>query len=182
MKSTRQATILEIIEKHEIGTQEALIEMLKEYGIDVSGKRCVVLGRSNIVGKPMATMLLQASGTVINYAVAAIIPVIGFYLQPAVGGRAFTYSYWERLCAIEGVVAIKAAPFNRYLTLDVARAAALSTRADEITLYTGNDDNILLDLLTEYRDGVNVRYALSNSFAFGGSNASVVIGDCGTGM
>ena len=84
-------------------------------------------------------------------AVAAIIPVIGFYLQPAVGGRAFSYSYWERLCAIDGVVAIKAAPFNRYLTLDVVRAAALSERSDEIALYTGNDDNIVIDLISKYK-------------------------------
>ena len=84
-------------------------------------------------------------------AVAKVIPVIGFYLQPAVGGRAFSYSYWERLCAIDGVVAIKAAPFNRYLTLDVARAAALSERRDEIALYTGNDDNIVIDLISKYK-------------------------------
>ena len=84
-------------------------------------------------------------------AVAAIIPVIGFYLQPAVGGRAFSYSYWERLCAIDGVVAIKAAPFNRYLTLDVVRAAALSERSGEIALYTGNDDNIVIDLISNYK-------------------------------
>ena len=84
-------------------------------------------------------------------AVAKVIPVIGFYLQPAVGGRAFTYSYWEKLCAIDGVVAIKAAPFNRYLTLDVVRAAALSERRDEIALYTGNDDNIVIDLISKYK-------------------------------
>lgn len=84
-------------------------------------------------------------------AVAREMPVIGFYLQPAVGGRHFSYNYWAKLCEIPNVVAIKSAPFNRYLTLDVARAAALSSRADEITLYTGNDDNIVLDLLTEYR-------------------------------
>lgn len=84
-------------------------------------------------------------------AVAAVMPVIGFYLQPSVGGRIFTYSYWERLCEIEGVVAIKCAPFNRYLTHDVVRAATLSSRAEDITLYTGNDDNIVVDLLTEYR-------------------------------
>lgn len=83
--------------------------------------------------------------------VAAELPVVGFYLQPAVGGRVFSYSYWERLCEIPNVVAIKSAPFNRYLTLDVVRACAFSSRADEITLYTGNDDNILVDLLTEYR-------------------------------
>lgn len=84
-------------------------------------------------------------------AVAREMPVIGFYLQPAVGGRHFSYDYWAKLCEIPNVVAIKSAPFNRYMTLDVARAAALSSRSDEITLYTGNDDNIVLDLLTEYR-------------------------------
>ena len=84
-------------------------------------------------------------------AVAEIIPVIGFYLQSSVGGRVFSYSYWERLCEIENVVAIKAAPFNRYLTLDLVRAAAFSNRAGEIALYTGNDDNIIIDLDTKYR-------------------------------
>lgn len=84
-------------------------------------------------------------------AVAKVIPVIGFYLQTAVGGRHFTYDYWARLAEIPGVVAIKAAPFNRYYTYDVARAVALSSRADEITLYTGNDDNIVLDLITKYK-------------------------------
>ena len=82
--------------------------------------------------------------------VAKVLPVIGFYLQTSVGGRVFSYDYWTKLCEIEGVVAIKSAPFNRYFTLDVARACALSSRKDEITLYTGNDDNILVDLLTEY--------------------------------
>ena len=83
-------------------------------------------------------------------AVASIIPVIGFYLQPSVGGRRFTYNYWERLCEIENLVAIKAAPFNRYCTLDVVRAAALSKRSDKIALYTGNDDNIVIDLISDY--------------------------------
>lgn len=84
-------------------------------------------------------------------AVAAIIPVVGFYLQPSVGGRVFTFDYWKALCEIENVIAIKSAPFNRYLTLDVVRAAALSKRADQIALYTGNDDNIVIDLLTKYQ-------------------------------
>ena len=88
-------------------------------------------------------------------AVAEVMPVIAFYLQTAVGGRVFSYSYWERLCEIKNVVAIKAAPFNRYYSLDVVRAAALSSRADEITLYTGNDDNIVLDLITTYKFTVN---------------------------
>jgi len=88
-------------------------------------------------------------------AVAKVLPVIGFYLQPSVGGRVFTYNYWERICAIPNVVAIKAAPFNRYCTLDVARAAATSKRADEIALYTGNDDNIVIDLITNYSFNVD---------------------------
>ncbi len=84
-------------------------------------------------------------------AVAEVMPVIGFYLQSAVGGRVFSYHYWEELCEIENVIAIKCAPFNRYRTLDVVRAAALSSRSDQIALYTGNDDSIVTDLLTRYR-------------------------------
>lgn len=83
-------------------------------------------------------------------AVAKEMPVIGFYLQTAVGGRVFSYNYWERICAIDNVVAIKCASFNRYTTLQVVRAAAMSDRNDKITLYTGNDDNIVIDLLTKY--------------------------------
>lgn len=83
-------------------------------------------------------------------AVAAEMPVIGFYLQTAVGGRVFSYNYWQQICEIDNVVAIKCASFNRYQTLEAVRAAALSSRADEITLYTGNDDNIVIDLLTKY--------------------------------
>jgi len=83
-------------------------------------------------------------------AVASIIPVIGFYLQPSVGGRNLPYDFWRKFCQIENVVAIKVAPFNRYQTLEVIRAFAESGRSSEIALYTGNDDNILLDLLTTY--------------------------------
>jgi hypothetical protein len=87
-------------------------------------------------------------------AVAEVMPVIGFYLQPAVGGRVLPYRFWRRFAEIENVVAIKMAPFNRYQTLDVIRAVAESGRED-ITLYTGNDDNIVLDLLTPHRFEVN---------------------------
>jgi dihydrodipicolinate synthase/N-acetylneuraminate lyase len=86
-------------------------------------------------------------------AVAREIPLMGFYLQPAVGGRALSVEFWRRLAEISNVVAIKIAPFNRYQTLDVVRAVAESGRAGEIALYTGNDDNIVLDLLTEYAIG-----------------------------
>jgi dihydrodipicolinate synthase/N-acetylneuraminate lyase len=84
------------------------------------------------------------------YAVAREIPLVGFYLQPAVGGRVLPVEFWRRFTEIPNVVAIKVAPFNRYQTLDVVRAVAESGRAAEIALYTGNDDHILLDLLTEY--------------------------------
>lgn len=83
-------------------------------------------------------------------AVAEIIPLIGFYLQPAVGGRILPSSFWRKFAGIENVIAIKIAPFNRYQTLDVVRAIAESGR-DDIALYTGNDDNIVLDLLTPFR-------------------------------
>ena len=83
-------------------------------------------------------------------AVADVIPVMGFYLQPAVGGLVLPYRFWRRFVELEGVVAIKIAAFNRYHTLDVLRALAESGRQEEITLYTGNDDNIVMDLLTEH--------------------------------
>ena len=86
-------------------------------------------------------------------AVAEIIPVFGFYLQPAVGGRLLPYEFWREFARIERVVAIKIAPFNRYQTLDVLRGVADSGRAAQIALYTGNDDTIVIDLLTEFHVG-----------------------------
>lgn len=82
--------------------------------------------------------------------VAAESPLIGFYLQPAVGGRVLSYRFWRKFAEIENLVAIKIAPFNRYQTLDVVRAVADSGRAADIPLYTGNDDHIILDLLVDY--------------------------------
>jgi dihydrodipicolinate synthase/N-acetylneuraminate lyase len=93
-------------------------------------------------------------------AVSSIIPIIGFYLQPSVGGRVLPQAFWREFCQIENVVAIKVAPFNRYQTLEVIRAFAESGRSQEIALYTGNDDNILIDLLTAYDlDGERIRFA-----------------------
>lgn len=86
-------------------------------------------------------------------AVGETIPLIGFYLQPAVGGRPLNAEFWERFVEIESVVAIKVASFDRYQTMEVLRAVANSGRAPEIALYTGNDDNIVADLLTEFRFG-----------------------------
>ena len=82
--------------------------------------------------------------------VARRMPLFGFYLQPAVGGRVLPVAFWRRFFEIPNVVAVKIAPFNRYQTLDVLRAVAEVGRANDIALYTGNDDNILTDLLTEY--------------------------------
>jgi dihydrodipicolinate synthase/N-acetylneuraminate lyase len=84
-------------------------------------------------------------------AISEIIPVFGFYLQPAVGGRKLDVDFWREFCHIENVIAIKIAPFNRYYTFDVIRGLIESGRAKDIALYTGNDDNILVDLLTEYK-------------------------------
>lgn len=86
-------------------------------------------------------------------AVAQVMPLFGFYLQPAAGGRILSYRFWRRFAEIENVVAIKIAPFNRYQTLDVVRAVAEAGRGGEIALYTGNDDHIVEDLLIAYRFG-----------------------------
>jgi dihydrodipicolinate synthase/N-acetylneuraminate lyase len=85
-------------------------------------------------------------------AVGAVLPLVGFYLQPAAGGRPLSYRFWRRFLEIEPVVAVKVAPFDRYRTMDVLRAAAESGRTD-VALYTGNDDAIVHDLVTPFRAG-----------------------------
>ncbi|MEY2622494.1 MAG: hypothetical protein RIT26_2314 [Pseudomonadota bacterium] len=93
-------------------------------------------------------------------AVAAQIPLVGFYLQPAVGGRVLSRRFWEAFAGIEQVVAIKVAPFHRYRTLDVIHGVVAARAEQRITLYTGNDDHILLDLMLPWevmRDGAPVR-------------------------
>lgn len=88
-------------------------------------------------------------------AVSEVIPLFGFYLQPSVGGRILSYRFWHEFANIPNVFAIKVAAFNRYQTLDVVRAVCASDRRNDIALYTGNDDNIVTDLLTPYRFKVN---------------------------
>ena len=83
-------------------------------------------------------------------AVAAVMPLVGFYLQPAVGGLHLPASFWKRFAQIDNVVAIKMAPFNRYRTLDVLRGVVEAGAEERITLYTGNDDHIVLDLLCPF--------------------------------
>jgi len=88
------------------------------------------------------------------------LPIVGFYLQPAAGGVPLSAAFWKRFAAIESVVAIKIAPFNRYRTIDVIRGVVEAAAEDRITLYTGNDDHIVLDLVTPFgakRDGAEVR-------------------------
>ena len=91
--------------------------------------------------------------------VADVMPLVGFYLQPAVGGIELPASFWQRFAAIDNVVAIKMAPFNRYRTLDVLRGVVAAHAEERVTLYTGNDDHIVLDLLAPFtfqRDGQDV--------------------------
>ena len=102
-------------------------------------------------------------------AVAAVIPVVGFYLQTAVGGRALPYSFWRQFAEIENVVAIKIAPFNRYQTFDVVRAVAESGR-DDLALYTGNDDKLFPTCS---------RRSASAAKRCGSSEACSVTGQCG---
>jgi len=97
-------------------------------------------------------------------AVAEEIPLVGFYLQPAVGGIALPMDFWRRFAAIENVVAIKIAPFNRYATLDVIRGVVAARAEERIALYTGNDDHIVLDLAVPFdvaRDGERVRVRIA---------------------
>jgi dihydrodipicolinate synthase/N-acetylneuraminate lyase len=93
-------------------------------------------------------------------AVAAEIPLVGFYLQPAVGGIPLPEAFWRRFAAIENVIAIKIAPFDRYRTLDVVRGVVAARAEARVALYTGNDDHILLDLAVPFsikRNGDEVR-------------------------
>ena len=132
-------------------TQQAVNEakLCAELGYDI------VLVSTNGLGNWSEAALLERTREI-----AKIIPVFGFYLQPAVGGRVLSYDFWKAFAEIKNVEAIKMAPFNRYQTLEVVRAVCNSSRCNEIALYTGNDDNIVADLLTTYKvavDGKSVK-------------------------
>lgn len=126
-----------VIGKTEQATKEAKLAL-------ENGYHAVLLGVAAFSGATNAE-IIEHSKTI-----AEIIPIIGFYLQPAVGGGKLDVDFWREFAKIENVIAIKMAPFNRYQTFDVVRAVAESGRADKIALYTGNDDNILVDLLSEF--------------------------------
>jgi dihydrodipicolinate synthase/N-acetylneuraminate lyase len=106
-----------------------------------------------------------------------VIPVIGFYLQPAVGGRVLDRAFWREFLEIERVVAIKVAPFDRYRTLDVAAALAESGRRD-VALYTGNDDAIVADLVTPFPGGVRFSGGLLGQWAVWTTKAAELLRRC----
>lgn len=122
------------------GQAVAEAKLARKYGYDA-----VLLSPGGLNDKSEEYLLERTA------AVAKEMPVIGFYLQTAVGGRRLSYDYWSRFAEIEGVVGVKCAAFNRYATIDVVRAVAFSSRADRIALYTGNDDSIVFDLLSVFR-------------------------------
>jgi dihydrodipicolinate synthase/N-acetylneuraminate lyase len=111
------------------------------------GYDVVLLSLADLIDAAIPELLEHARS------IASVVPIMGFYLQPAVGGRILPYDFWRQFIEIDNVVAIKIAPFNRYQTMDVVRALAQSGRAAEVALYTGNDDNILNDLLTTFDFG-----------------------------
>jgi dihydrodipicolinate synthase/N-acetylneuraminate lyase len=118
------------------------------------GYDAVLLSLADLRNEPIPVLLDHARS------ISSTIPIIGFYLQPSVGGYVLPYQFWRGLAEIENLVAIKIAPFNRYQTLEVMRAVADSGRSQEIALYTGNDDHILLDLMTEFNFGsTRIRFA-----------------------
>jgi hypothetical protein len=128
-------------------TEQALREAEVARGLGYHG---ALLSLAALKGESEDALVAHCS------AVAEVMPLVGFYLQPAVGGLHLPMTFWQRFAAIDNVVAIKMAPFNRYRTLDVIRGVIAAGAEDRITLYTGNDDHIVLDLLAPFtfmRDG-----------------------------
>lgn len=130
--------------KSEQACREALLA--KELGFDA-----VLLSPGGLADLTESDLIQR------THAVAEVMPVIGFYLQVACGGRRLSYDYWKAVADTPNVVAIKCASFNRYQTLDLVRGVAFSERREKVALYTGNDDNIVVDLLTPYRINVDGR-------------------------
>ena len=153
----------ETMRKHEKDTGKLLVKVA-----GVLGKTEQALAEATIardLGYDLALVSLSAFADADNEsmvahlrALAEVIPLFGFYLQPSVGGRRLDYAFWRDAMEIENLVAIKTAPFNRYDTLDVLRAVSDSGRRESLAMYTGNDDNIILDLLTpvQFAEASNV--------------------------
>jgi len=123
-------------------TAQALSEADLAVGL---GYHAGLLSLSDLAGQPESSLLDHVRK------LSEVIPVIGFYLQPAVGGIRLSYDFWKEFSGMDNVLAVKIAPFNRYATIDVLRGVADSGRSAEVSLYTGNDDNIVVDLLTPWR-------------------------------
>ena len=171
----REAGLYEPVLRLAIDTARAWVEPTRELVMvaGVCGRTDQALAEARLAGSlgydaallSLAAMKGQSHDALIAHceAVSATIPLIGFYLQPAVGGVDLDAAFWTRFAAIENVVAIKVAPFDRYRTLDVVRGVVQARAEDRVTLYTGNDDHIVLDLVTPFtvmRDGrpVTVRF------------------------
>ena len=122
-------------------TMQALreAELARSLGYDVA-----LISPTAFQGQPIEDCLRHCAE------LAEVMPVMGFYLQPAAGGLVLPPSFWRQLCSIPGLVGIKIAPFDRYQTQAVVRAVAESGRSDEVALYTGNDDAIVMDLLSSF--------------------------------
>lgn len=156
-------------------TGQALREALTARAL---GYHAVLLGLGALADAPDDRLIDHCR------AVAGVIPVMGFYLQPAAGGRVLTYGFWRRMAEIGNVVAVKIAPFDRYRTLDVVRAVAEAGR-DDVALYTGNDDTIVADLVTPFRFDVDGRLVerrivggLLGHWAFWTAKAADLLGRC----
>lgn len=136
--STQPVMIAGILGDTEQAVKEA--ELARDLGYNLG-----LLSLSALKGK--------STGALIDHArqVSNVIPIMGFYLQQMISGMVLPVEFWNEFVEIPNVLAIKIAPFNRYQSLDVLEAVAHSGRADQIALYTGNDDNIILDLLAEHR-------------------------------
>lgn len=123
-------------------TEQALYEA--NYALSV-GYQATLVSLSALKGQSQATLIEHCRK------IAEVMPVIGFYMQTSVGGVVLPFEFWKEFAQIPNVLGIKIAPFNRYRTFDVVRAICEAGKEKEITLYTGNDDNIVVDLLSEYR-------------------------------
>lgn len=136
----------------DVGLMRPVLELARP---EIPADRLAVAGVVSLADAELAASLnydvalVRSTDLDFVRSVAKIIPVMGFYLQPAVGGKVLPYDWWAEFCEIENVVAIKIAPFNRYQTLDVVRAA----KGKDISLYTGNDDSIIWDLRSDWCAG-----------------------------
>jgi dihydrodipicolinate synthase/N-acetylneuraminate lyase len=143
----------ETLDALEGGDRGAMVRVAGVIGPTAQATREAATARElgyHVVLLSLAALKNASDGELLDHcrAVAEVMPLMGFYLQPAAGGRLLSYNFWRRMAEIPNLMAIKMAPFNRYQTLDVVRAVAMTGRLGEIALYTGNDDHILLDLVS----------------------------------